>query len=149
MIIKLISLSGLFSKIALYLAVSTTLILAPFALLETYIGISDLIDRLTWDAALMSFIGIGGIIGIIGLWMRAFVHPAEQKLKSLSANVTLMLFTGSISALAFGGTIVYALLSDNDATEISVGVFRLMFFFLSLGIFGLLIAVQNYLASNE
>jgi hypothetical protein len=111
---KLHNFSRLFSKIAQFLAVSTTLTLAPLLLLETYFGVSGLFDRLTWDAALMCFIGVGGIIGVVGLWLRAFVNPDVLRTNSLSVKVSWMLLSGSLSALAFSATVIYAILTDVD-----------------------------------
>lgn len=135
------------SKVALVLAVPVTVILGPLVLIETYFGMSAVVDKVTLDAAFMLFLGISGITGICGLWLRGFIQPSGLKSPSLSDAVSSLLFAGAISSLAFGGTVVYAIVDSEEVT--STGVFMLAMVFLGLGAIGLAMTIQNFLSNQS
>lgn len=129
------------SIIALLLAIPATVILGPFAFIAAASFGGYPFE--SPGTIFMSLLGIGGLFGICGLWLRVFIRTSEEKSLSLSDIVTLLLLAGSVTCLALVASIAYI----EGATE-SMDI-PLQFAFLGLGVIGLAMTVQNFLSNQK
>lgn len=137
------------SNIALALAIPSTILFGPLALLETFFGASSFFyEKYSWDAAFGIFVGVFGLIGIIGLWMRYFIPPSALESFSVNELITAMLFAGTLSALSFGSTIVYLIFDPNEQGSAGASIYVAIVIFMVLGLIGLVLTAHNFIATK-